>query len=110
MIVRHRLVEAERVKELPLTLVAPPHHRPPPSRIAPGRRNHSSTPAFNAFLQQNLPVADLTLRAVVNARVAWSQVGIDLATNAPTPEALRQAVRTVLDTPDYRARAALMGE
>src|SRR5215831_9705226 len=59
MIVRHRLVEAERVKELPLTLVAPPHHRPPPSRIAPGRRNHSSTPAFNAFLQQNLPEADI---------------------------------------------------
>jgi len=38
-------------------------------------------------------------KADVNARVAWSGVGIDLATNEPTPEALRSAVRTVLDQP-----------
>jgi MGT family glycosyltransferase len=47
-------------------------------------------------------------KADVNARVAWSGVGIDLASNEPTPQALRQAVRTVLDKPDYRRRAALM--
>jgi MGT family glycosyltransferase len=47
-------------------------------------------------------------KADVNARVAWSGVGIDLATNQPTPKAVRDAVRTVLDTPGYRARAALM--
>jgi UDP:flavonoid glycosyltransferase YjiC (YdhE family) len=47
-------------------------------------------------------------KAEVNARVAWSGVGIDLATNAPTPPALRDAIRTVLDTPDYRLRASSM--
>jgi UDP:flavonoid glycosyltransferase YjiC (YdhE family) len=47
-------------------------------------------------------------KADVNARVAWSGVGIDLATNQPTPQALREAIRTVLDKPDYRRRAALM--
>jgi MGT family glycosyltransferase len=47
-------------------------------------------------------------KADVNARVAWSGVGIDLKTNAPTPQALREAIRTVLDKPNYRSRASLM--
>src|SRR5262249_60565171 len=47
-------------------------------------------------------------KADVNARVAWSGVGIDLATNAPTQEALRNAVRAVLDRPAYRLRASQM--
>jgi len=47
-------------------------------------------------------------KADVNARVAWSGVGIDLATNEPTPQALREAIRTVLDKPNYRTRALLM--
>jgi MFS family permease len=47
-------------------------------------------------------------KADVNARVACSGVGIDLATNAPTPQALREAVRTVLDKPDHRWRASSM--
>jgi UDP:flavonoid glycosyltransferase YjiC (YdhE family) len=42
--------------------------------------------------------------------VAWSGVGIDLATNQPTPQALREAIRTVLDKPNYRSRAALMAD
>ena len=49
-------------------------------------------------------------KADVNARVAWSGVGIDLATNEPTREALREAVRTVLDHPRYRQRAAQMAD
>jgi UDP:flavonoid glycosyltransferase YjiC (YdhE family) len=49
-------------------------------------------------------------KADVNARVAWSGVGVDLATNEPTPAALREAVRTVLDTPHYGARAAAMAD
>ena len=40
-------------------------------------------------------------KADVNARVAWSGVGIDLATNEPSRDALRRAVRTVLDRPDF---------
>jgi UDP:flavonoid glycosyltransferase YjiC (YdhE family) len=49
-------------------------------------------------------------KADVNARVAWSGVGIDLATNEPTPQALRDAIRTVLDKPNYRSRASLMAD
>jgi UDP:flavonoid glycosyltransferase YjiC (YdhE family) len=49
-------------------------------------------------------------KAAVNARVAWSGVGINLATNQPSPETLRQAIRTVLEKPNYRARASLMAE
>jgi MGT family glycosyltransferase len=45
-------------------------------------------------------------KADVNARIAWSGVGIDLATNEPTPQALREAIRTVLETPKYRSRAS----
>ena len=47
-------------------------------------------------------------KADVNARVAWSGVGVNLATNEPTPEALRAAVRTVLDRPAYRMGASQM--
>lgn len=49
-------------------------------------------------------------KADVNARVGWSEVGIDLETNTPTPQVLRDAVRTVLDTDRYRHRASLMAE
>jgi MGT family glycosyltransferase len=49
-------------------------------------------------------------KADVNARVAWSGVGVDLATNEPTREALRVAVRTVLDEPRYRLRAVQMAD
>jgi MGT family glycosyltransferase len=49
-------------------------------------------------------------KADVNARVAWSGVGINLATNEPTQEALRAAVRTVLDRPAYRLRASQMAD
>ncbi len=47
-------------------------------------------------------------KADVSVRVAWSGVGINLATNTPTPQALRDAVRNVVDKPDYRARASSM--
>ncbi|SHG20991.1 glycosyltransferase [Bradyrhizobium erythrophlei] len=49
-------------------------------------------------------------KADVNARIGWSGAGINLATNEPTPQALREAVRTVLDKPDHRARAKRMAD
>jgi UDP:flavonoid glycosyltransferase YjiC (YdhE family) len=49
-------------------------------------------------------------KADVNARVAWSGVGLNLATNEPTQEALRAAVRTVLDRPAFRMRASQMAD
>jgi UDP:flavonoid glycosyltransferase YjiC (YdhE family) len=49
-------------------------------------------------------------RGDVGARVAWSGVGVNLATDAPSAEMLRLAVRSVLDEPKYRANAALFAE
>ena len=58
-----------------------------------------------------LVVAGMTEdKADVAVRVAWSGVGINLATNEPTQEALRAAVRTVLDRPAYRLRASQMAD
>jgi MGT family glycosyltransferase len=45
-------------------------------------------------------------KAGVGARIAWSGVGIDLKVNQPTPAAVREAVRSVLDESHYRARAS----
>jgi UDP:flavonoid glycosyltransferase YjiC (YdhE family) len=44
-------------------------------------------------------------KADVNVRVGWTEFGINLETNAPTP----QALRTVLDADSYRLRASRMG-
>jgi MGT family glycosyltransferase len=49
-------------------------------------------------------------KADVNARVGWSKMGINLKTNTPTPQMLRDAVRAVLDTDRYRIRASFMAE
>ena len=49
-------------------------------------------------------------KADVNARVGWSGVGINLVTNEPTQEALRNAVRAVLDQSAYRLRASQMAQ
>ena len=68
--------------------------------------------SVNQALSFGIPLVAAGLtedKADVNVRVGWSGVGINLATNAPTPQALRGAVRAVLDTPDYRVRASLMG-
>ena len=45
-------------------------------------------------------------KADVNVRVDWCGIGINLATNTPTPAALGNAARTVL----YRRRAARMAD
>jgi UDP:flavonoid glycosyltransferase YjiC (YdhE family) len=65
----------------------------------------------NQALSFGIPLVTAGLtedKADVNVRVAFSGVGIDLATETPTPAALRKAVRTVLDTESYRQRAARM--
>jgi hypothetical protein len=49
-------------------------------------------------------------KADENVRVGWLGVGINLAANSPMPKALREAVRSVLDRPDYRLRASSMAE
>lgn len=65
----------------------------------------------NLALQAGVPlvVAGQTEdKAEVSARVGWSRAGINLATNQPTAEALRHAVRAVIDRPDYRIGAACL--
>ena len=67
--------------------------------------------SVNQALSFGIPLVTAGLtegKADVNARVAWSGVGIDLATNAPSPDALRNAVRSVVDRPDYSKRASQM--
>ena len=49
MVGRNDLVEVERIEELPLARVAPPHHRPSPSMITLMRRNHASRPTSTEF-------------------------------------------------------------
>lgn len=49
-------------------------------------------------------------KAEVAARIGWSGVGIDLATNAPSVDALREAVETVLSDPGFRQRAGAMAD
>src|SRR5712671_439409 len=69
--------------------------------------------SVNQAMSFGLPLVTAGLtedKADVNARVAWSGVGIDLATNEPTPQALREAVRTVLDRSAYRRRASSMAD
>jgi len=45
----------------------------------------------------------------VNARVAWSGVGINLKTDTPKPATIRAAAKRVLASPVYRAAAAAIG-
>jgi MGT family glycosyltransferase len=69
--------------------------------------------SLNQALSFGVPVVTagtVADRGDVGARVGWSGVGINLATNAPTAEALRPAVRAVLDNPIFRAQAALYAE
>ena len=47
-------------------------------------------------------------KAEVCARVAWSGVGVDLNTTRPTPAAVRDGVRRVLDESRYRLRAGAL--
>ncbi|GJD66450.1 glycosyltransferase [Methylobacterium frigidaeris] len=64
--------------------------------------------SVNQALSFGIPLVAAGLtedKADVNARIAWSGAGIDLATNNPSPEAIRQAVRTVLDEPGHRREA-----
>jgi MGT family glycosyltransferase len=69
--------------------------------------------SVNQAMSYGIPLVTAGLtedKADVNARVAWSGVGINLETNNPTPQAIREAVRSVLDRSDYRSRASAMAD
>jgi UDP:flavonoid glycosyltransferase YjiC (YdhE family) len=64
--------------------------------------------SVNQALSFGIPIVAAGLtedKADVNARIGWSGAGINLKTNNPTPDAIRTAVRTALDTPDYLRHA-----
>jgi UDP:flavonoid glycosyltransferase YjiC (YdhE family) len=44
----------------------------------------------------------------VNARIAWSGVGINLKTQRPTPESIRSAVKEILTVARYRQKSQLV--
>jgi UDP:flavonoid glycosyltransferase YjiC (YdhE family) len=44
----------------------------------------------------------------VCARIAWAGVGINLKTKTPTPMEIKEAVKTILTSPDYRQKAQKM--
>ncbi|KAA0690242.1 glycosyltransferase [Neorhizobium sp. P12A] len=67
--------------------------------------------SVNQALSLGIPLVTAGLtedKADVNARVAWSGVGIDLRSNHPTPQQLRTTIRAVLDQPNYRSNAIMM--
>jgi UDP:flavonoid glycosyltransferase YjiC (YdhE family) len=69
--------------------------------------------SVNQALSVGIPLVTAGLtedKAAVNVRVSWSGVGIDLATNNPTPQGIRTAVREVLVDPSYRSVASSMAE
>ncbi|MCJ2050607.1 nucleotide disphospho-sugar-binding domain-containing protein [Methylobacterium sp. J-070] len=62
-------------------------------------------------LASGVPIVSAGLtedKAEVNARIGWSGVGLNLATNTPSVEALGAAVTRVLDEPAFRRRAEAM--
>ena len=62
----------------------------------------------NHAMNSGIPLVTAGLtedKADANARVAWSGVWIYIATNEPTPAALCEAARAVLDTPNAAAMA-----
>jgi UDP:flavonoid glycosyltransferase YjiC (YdhE family) len=63
---------------------------------------------LNQAISYGIPIVAAGLsedKRDASARVAWSGVGIDLQTSNPELEALRAAVRKVVDEPRYRERA-----
>jgi MGT family glycosyltransferase len=69
--------------------------------------------SVNQAMSFGIPIVSAGMtedKADVNARIAWSGVGINLATNQPDPNVLRGAVRAVLEQPGYRMRAASMAD
>ncbi len=66
----------------------------------------------NQALSYGVPLVTAGLtedKGEVNARVAWSGAGINLKTNEPTPQALYDAIQSVLTTPTYRDHASRLG-
>jgi MGT family glycosyltransferase len=64
--------------------------------------------SVNQSLSLGIPIVAAGLtedKADVNARIDWSGAGLNLATNHPTPEAIRAAVRAALEKPHFLRNA-----
>src|SRR5262249_31100066 len=49
LILGNDLFKIKRIKQLPLAVIEPPHHRPPPQRIESERANHSARKPLMTF-------------------------------------------------------------
>jgi MGT family glycosyltransferase len=64
--------------------------------------------SVNQALSHCIPVVGAGVtedKGDVNARVAWSGAGIDLATSTPTEQMVKEAVLSILRVPTYRQKA-----
>ena len=60
MIVRNHLLKAERIEQLPLVVVEPPHHRPPPRASHQSDGESRFADRSNRLLQQNRHFSDVS--------------------------------------------------
>jgi UDP:flavonoid glycosyltransferase YjiC (YdhE family) len=70
--------------------------------------NHGGYGGFQHAMSHGLPViiaGGITDKPENAARVEWTGVGVDLGTNKPTPEAIKEAVKTVLENESFRLKA-----
>src|ERR1700751_6217047 len=96
MIGRHRLVEIERVEELTLSALSPPHHRPLPANRSPDSRNHGSTAVSTRGLQHGVIPGSSQTKARESALQEWMRsASWDLTTMESDNGALCGAVRIV---------------
>src|SRR5262249_1467833 len=73
MIVRYRLLKAERIKQLSLFVIEPPHHRPPPQRIASQRANHSTPKPSTTFATKSAQSGHIAAFGVKRTSFARSE-------------------------------------
>jgi len=59
MVIRHHRVEIERIQQLALIVLAPPHHRTAPSMAASRKTESRFVASLKPVLQRNRPLADL---------------------------------------------------
>jgi UDP:flavonoid glycosyltransferase YjiC (YdhE family) len=75
--------------------------------------NHGGYGGFQLAMSHGLPViiaGGITDKPENAARAEWAGVGIDLETNKPSPELIKQAVQQVLSNEKYRQKAKEIAE